>query len=331
MPLDTVPGLLERYATLRNGNLIRQFSKSLAVGISGASIVDLSAVSESTPTSHAVRRTEAARSNFVRLLQRSGYAGLAVEAQKEFKENEAWLRFINERDAAGNINRLGIASIFTATAPSAMLALALIGLALTWLGTVIDKSEAIQAALRYPAVFSIGLSMAFGAYALTFTPLAGCAIGLSAAFLAFTPKSERARPPSDLGPFFKFAIGFLAIAFMGLMGFYFILRTPPSVQVLGGMNFGSEADVGLPALAGLAFLVVGLIMLMSPFWAYAQRLRTTRVLSIGLQSFGSLIVTVCLTGSILMTLLGIYFDHALSNTLSELMQNEPLHYSLERG
>lgn len=325
VPVDTPEGMSERYVTLLNGYLIRVGAQSVATGAAGASIVEV-AVTQPKLTPSRTSKSEAAKVSFKNALLQAGRQDEAREAEQIFKENDAWKALASVRDPTANVVRLSYASIIAAAAPSAMLALSLVGLIVWALGAFIHRSQRIQAALRYPGVFSIGLSLAFATYSLTFTPLAGLAIGLCAAFLAFTPRNERRVPLHDLGSVFHSAVWFLSLSFMSLLGLFFMVGTPPSIRVLTTLNEGIEASANSPALVGLSLLVLGLLMLMAPFWAYAQKMRTSAVLSIGLRSFGSLVATICLVGSIVMTLLSIYFDRALGDTLNELSLNEPAHY-----
>lgn len=328
--LTTARGREVRFQMILNGNLIRRGAQSLAAGQIGANIVEAAGLPKDLSYTATPSKRLIARGRYLDTLRATGRAEWARRATVIYRDNSSFLEFINKNNAAGNVVGLTVLAVVIATLPSVLLALSILGLLVWAFGVLVGRFPKLQAALCYPTVFSIGVILALATYGLTSFPLAGLAMGLCASFLAFTPKHERTRHPEVLGPFFKFTSAFLSLTFMLLMGLFFMVRTPPSVQVLSTLDVPAEVGLNTPVLVGLALLVSGLLLLIAPFWAFAQRVRTTLVLSLGLRSFGAMIAGTCLTGSIILCPLAVYADRALGTTLSEIVANEQVHYYLER-
>ncbi len=322
---------MERYCMIRNGNLIRKGSQSFSTGMAGANLVNLAFERPGFRPGATARSRITEREDFKESMEASGHAEEARQLRRIFDDNDSFSEFLNEKSATANLERLSLIAVVVATLPSVLLALSIMGMAIWAVGVLIPRLDSLQQALSYPAVFSVGLLLALVTYTLTLLPLAALATGLCAAFLVFSPKNERTRKFEIISPLFRFTTVFLALVFVALMSLYLVLKTPPSLQILSAMDVQTQATLGSPALIGLSVLVLALLLLMSPFWAFANRIRTSMVLSMGLRSLGALIAASCLTGSIILCPLAVYADRGLGNTLTELVTNEPVHYYLERG
>ena len=84
----------------------------------------------------------------------------------------------------------------------------------------------------------------------------------------------------------------------------------------------SNADL----LAGLSLLVLCMLYLISPLWAFAQHIRTAVVLTEGLKMFGSMLLTMGLVFTVVATPICIYFEDQAQPILKSLVENEPTYY-----
>ncbi|MBI1756107.1 MAG: hypothetical protein HYR64_03265 [Fimbriimonas ginsengisoli] len=306
--MDSKDGLLLRYVVAKHGSLIRDGAKSLRAGRVGAEIVEEACRTVSSRTVRSVHRQLLARYDLINRLREAGFGQFASELNIIYRQNDNYLASVAYPDSDEFANQLGFQSVVLAALPSALLLTAVFGLLAFSLGSAIPRSDRLQAVFRYPTVFSVGVVLALLAYALTLLPLAGLALGLSGSFM----------------------IGLLGLTFVALLTLYFVLRTTASEQVLTALDYPRDVAFGPPMVAGLCLLIVGLVALAAPLWAFAQRLRTTLVLSMALRSFGSCIAITGVVAAILTAPIVVQLDHANRETLSQLVTNEPLFYTLRR-
>jgi glucan phosphoethanolaminetransferase (alkaline phosphatase superfamily) len=184
--------------------------------------------------------------------------------------------------------------------------------------------------LRFPAILIFALIFALVTFGITQLPVAAVAIGACASIAGLTPRHNRSRPPSRLGPFFSFLTGALAVVFLFVMTGYFVTGSTGAFQVLEAMRLVDKQEATRQTLLGIALIILSVLCLAAPMWAFAQRIRTPAVLSQGLKRFGAAVAVVGLVLGVVASPVAIYFDRHLQDTLYRLVVNEPYNYYLIR-
>lgn len=323
-------GLLIRYATLENGRLLRDGARSISGGMSGLTLIELASqppgikVPERSPRNLIVSRAE-----FVKNLRQEGFQDEAKIAERAFSVNDAWNAFL-DRDVADDVKmRLVQTSILTASLPSALLMTSLIGLVLFAAGRALARWPKLTAVFRAPISPILGSVVALALYLTTDLILVALAAVLCIGSVALSPTKVRSRPPDELGPLFTVVCGTLTAAFIGLVSAFFVGLTTPALEVSEAANIPQEYIGGGTLPLGLAFIVLCLLFVAAPCWAYVQKIETARVLTVALRQFGSYTLWVCLVFGILAVPAGIFLDTRTENQLGQILANEPNYYILD--
>ncbi len=320
--LGTLNGLLVRAANVRNGNLIRLGSRSLRIGDIGGQISEAACHPNGLPSTSSRHKLLLARLALANKLRQAGQTDLGDEVNRIYREMDAWYAFTDIEAAGDKAYTLGLRSLATAALPSLFAALALVGLVVWIGGRAVQPIEHVRLA---PAV-AAGTVLGLGAFSVTLLPLAALTTLLCCVFLVYTPKHERRRRPTDLGPLFSFMIGMLGISFALLLGAFLLGVSSPAVSVLPSLDVPTEYYGGSGVLLGLAVIVLALVLLVAPLYALATRYSTAHVLGLALRGFGIFLAVVGLAGVVIGTPLCIYEDHNISKTLNAVVANEPVYY-----
>jgi hypothetical protein len=315
-----------RAATVRNGDLIRKGSRSVAIGAIGADIVEAACQSPGLDQPGATKRLVLARLGLINGLYEHGLRSEAAMVEEAFRANDGWLALTQEYRDRQVAAELAEWAAIVALAPGAFLLTSFLGLLLHLYGRALRSP---RQAFTAPAVLGIGVLVGIGVYALTMHPLAGLAAALCFGFVVFTPQNERKLAMSDLGPFYGFTTGLLALVLLVVLFALIASAGQPVRSVLPALGWPSELVRNTGLYLALALIVLGLLFLVAPFWAFAHRIPTQAVLSLGLRRLGA---TVAVAGLILTVLTGpvaVYADRSIGDTLQKLVENEPVYYLLQ--
>jgi len=326
---ETPRDLEFRYATLVNAH-------HLAVGARSVDMLDFASLISDTAiqpphtepiTDNALR--EKARGKLTDALDRMGEHEQAASAKRDFSDIDGKIAETQPFKPADTAARLAIESIATASLPDALLIIAAIG-AVAWpLGHLLLRFSLDHSSISWMPAIGFGCVLGIGAIWLALPPLAGLVGLLCAVLLIFTPKNERSRLPSDLGLMFTWTIGILSVLFVfSIAACLAALSTPaklilPSILHENPMMIGNQFGL---VLGGVAALVFALLLLVSPMWAFARRVRTPFVLGLAFRTFGIMLVAIGLGGTVILGPLCIYADSQAKKTMARLVGNEPEHY-----
>lgn len=324
--LETREGLLLRFASLQNGRLVRDFSRSLAVGEIGAKLVETSGYRLIVGNPRSPRRLLLSRFEYINHLKAFGLEAEATQTDRAYRSNEGWLALTPRTEETSDHIGYALGSVVASTLPSALLWCTVCGIALWFVGWLLENKAWAQKLYHYPIPTIVGGILAVLIYWLTGLVLAALVAGLSCSFQSFTPIRERSRPPQYLGPLFRFIIVLLAIAFCVLMCGFFIGISRPGFEVLPRIGLPTNFVGGSSALLGLAGLVLSLLLLIAPSFAIAIRMTTVRVGAIALREFGGGIAITCMLLCILLTPAAVYADDWLQQPLRMMVENEPVYY-----
>lgn len=330
---DEPRGLLLRYATLVNGDLMRKGARSLETGQHGANIVELTAYPPDLARTPSPRRLWTGQTEFLnKMLELSHTDGVWVSrrdwAREVFSANEGWRALIPPDKPSERPTLLAMASVVTAGLPGALAGLGVIGGIIWLLGWLHSRWLGEQTKLSLPYVAGIAVLLAVLAGSLARDAWASFAPALCASCLLVSPPTVRKVRPSDLGPLFATLIFCLAGMFSITVVGYFLGRTPAANGVLPVMSVPVEY-YQTPILLGIGAIFVGLLLVAAPLWAVAQRIGVSHVLGVALRRFGATLGTGGLALSILLTPVAVYADREISQSFDQLVGNEPLVYYLQ--
>lgn len=325
-PFETSDGLNKRFSTLRNGARLRDGSRSVAVGMYGVSLVELSSFKQRRTFSSTPRKLLVARYGFLDALTAAGMKEEREIANDAFINNEAWLALLLRQDARENMQSMAAVSFLVATAPSALLMSGVAGSLIWGFGKLAGRFSFAMSILRQPLAPFVGLGLAILGYFFTGHVLLAITTVASFSFLAFGPQFERKAPPEGLGPLFSFSVGLLALVFTCLVGFFFMGMTPAAYGVLPHLDTTTDYGSGQTLPLGLAAIVLALVILLAPMWSMVQRHNTALVAVFTLKSFGRAVAGVSLAGAIISTPFAVYIDTKLSADTEMALLNEPSYY-----
>ncbi len=323
----SVGGLLVRYATLENGRLLRDGARTISAGQSGVALIELASmppgmrVPERSP-----RKLITSRLDLVNHLRSEGFPDEARLADRAFSVNDAWNAFLSRDAADETAQRLAITSILTASLPSALLITSLIGIALYAFSAALVRWPILMNAFRIPLAPMIGAAAALVLYMVTDLWLVALAAVLCIGFVGFGPTKTRTKPPSDLGPLFNVACGTLVTVFIGLVSIFFVGLTKAAAEVSEFAQIPDEYVGGGTLPLGLAFIVLCLLMVAAPCWAFVQRIATGRALTFAFKQFGSFTMWACLVSGILAVPTSMFVDNRTQTQLTQILSNEPNYY-----
>lgn len=327
---DTRDSLDIRYATVANGALMRDGSRNVEVGEIGAFIVEIGAYPSDLATRRTPKRLLLAENDFFNRLIQVGETDRASFVQNQFGRNEAW-QALSEQELTGEQARnLGMLALVLSGLPGAILAVAMVGLGVWWIGVLCEKAFP---GAGFGWAFPVLSALVLGAivYLLTSFVAAAFAASLCGLFLAATPTKQRSMRPKDFGPTFGFTVGVLATATGTSLAAYLVWGTGAADALVPYLNLPGEYFGSSTLFIGLAVLFFAMLFLATPFWALAQRIPTPYVFGQGLKLFGLTLAVSGLLLTVLATPIVIYADQRMGLTLRAMLLNEPVYYHLKYG
>jgi Na+-transporting methylmalonyl-CoA/oxaloacetate decarboxylase gamma subunit len=324
-------GLEIRYATLKNGELMRLGAKSVEGGAHGANIVELTAYPENMADQPSPRRLWTGQTEMLDRMYKLGgiWVAYSEDARKVFALNDGWRALLAPEGPDVLAQRMSLASIVTAGLTSTVGLLALVGLAMYGLGMAVERFWGRETALKWPYVAAMTLGLGAIGWWLTRDLFAGLCTALCAGFLGVTPPQVRRAKPEDLGPLFNTLIVTLSLLFSVTVVGYLLCTTPAAASLLPMLGIPS-GYYNTPLLLGLSAVFLSLLLLAVPMWGLAQRLAIPHVLAVALRKFGASVGIGGLSLAILLTPLMVYADREVGQTLEKLLGNEYVYYYVQQ-
>ncbi len=325
---DTPAGLQLRYATLLNGDLVRQYAHSTKTNVSAINIVELAAFPPNLVEIKSPKRLWTGENTIIVNLEKIlGQKEYSDRARKIFLNTESWNALTVQDSNSSDAAMFSMLSVVSSTVASAAVVIAALGTLIWLLSKLVEWRLAQSKEIHWSFAVAVAITLGGLAFLLTQYLPAAFAVSLCAAFLTVAPNKSRKIQPSDLGPLLTLVAVLLGLICSALLATYLVGSTPAAVVVLPRVGVPTDY-VDKPILAGLSLITFGLVFLMSPFWALAQRVGTPHVLAMMLGKFGAFVAVMGLTLSVILGPLSVYADHLLEHTLFQMLTNEPFHYYL---
>lgn len=324
--LETPMGLDLRFTALRNGVLLRDGAGSLEGGRHGIRLVECSALPILVLEQYSPHALQLARMQLANNLDALGRREDAAFAREAFQKNEAWLAITSLHDPNVDRTEYAVGSVAAAVLPGASLICAAIGALLALSGYFFRIKKKLHPVLQPPYAQAIGVGIALAAYAITSMALLSLTLALCFAFASYQPERSRSKPPSYLGPFFRFTLIVLATVFFLLAAAFVSGLTTPAIEVFTAMEAPSEYFNGQTLPLALSALVLSLVLLVGPSWAMVLRIPTPEVLGRALQELGVAVLYLGLVGAIALAPAALALDARFGSRLDRLLDSEPAYY-----
>lgn len=325
-PLETSDGLTRRVDTLKNGQLIRNRARAVAVGEYGVEIIELAAYPPDLAPINNPSKLILARMYFhdqLRARKRDLDASI-VDAC--YRANDGWTAFASSDVALQNATSLGMALLVSTCFAGGMLWAAIVGLFLWGVGWLTSRSESGARVWRSPWCILIGLILG-GAVGLGAGSIpAGLGVLGAFAFLAWQPPKVRYSGELVLGPLY----GFLVMVFGVLTTIAAAALAIGSSRVGWSLAYRLGAPdeyYGFPPMAvGLAAIGIGFAIALAPAYAWAYRIDPPRLASLTLEIMGRRMFAVCSLLIVLSVPVALYAEQTLGDEMRKIFSNEPNYY-----
>jgi len=315
-----------RYDTLMNGKLLREGSRSIAVGEKGVNLVEIASYPREISPEPNPKAMVLTRTLFQNRLVKAGMIDESRQVVDAFKSNDGWLALLRQENIGDQTSELRYASLLTIDLPGALLALSIFGGLLWLIATILRLKPGLLKILDSPFAPAVGFVLAIAVYAFTHLVLAAIAVFACFGFMSFTPRNDRTRATETLGTAFEITQFILGCVLAILLTGFFVGLSTPGCQVLQEMGVDRDFYGGSTLLLGLAGIVIALLSLLAPCWAVVQRIATPAVVVAALRQFGRGMFLACLALAIVSTPICVLLDHYVQGKLDKIVANEPVFY-----
>lgn len=313
-----------KFASLINGSLIRDGAQSVATGKIGAIMVEESCHPAKLRKATTPAKLITAQYDFIGEMRKVGLGSEALEAERIFGDNDGWLALIPSAQEASEFQSLARESVILSAVPGGMILATLFGGVLWFIGAVMLRVDVIYTAHRQTILVAVGVLFAGLSYFISKDPMTALVVASAFAFCLLNPKNLRKARLSDLGPMYSF-VRLIFIPLTSCLFWMYGVSMHPGYG-LYVERFPWEFNSLIAASPNLICLTVALFISVGPLWAFAKRIPSLWVLGLGLRWVGRVIFL----GNILLVSVYIPFavgqNRYLQKQLSQMMQNEPIHY-----
>lgn len=312
--------LVIRAVTVKNGDMLREFARSVKVGNYGAQLEELASHPPglSTTSNH---KMLLARLDLFNKLNELGRNDLATVVNRSYHELDAWDAYLTPSRIDEEVQPLTLKSVLAATIPGASLILLLLGGILAAAGKLMANART----LKPYAVGVLGLFIAIAAYMVSGLYLVSLASLGCCLMLVYSPKTERTQQDADLGPLFAFLAGLITFIFAIVVTSFTVTSSFPATSLLPNVGVPPEYVGGSGALFALGLLFASILLFVAPMYALALRYRTSSILKVLLRKSGINLLAFGSIGMIVLTPLAIALDRQNTEPLQEMLLNEPNH------
>lgn len=325
---NSYQGLVLRHATILNGQLIREGARSNRIGWLGLNMMDR-AVEVGDPPLASPRARLLSEYELYNQMRLAGLISESEQINRAFQQSESWMALSNVHTSPRQLQQLMTTSVVLAGICSALLACAIVGALIALFGLAVCHSERLQRFFRVPLAPATGVLVGLLAYSLTEMVLLAAALTLCFGFFAFVPlkvRSQAAEPSSTL---FHVALSVFAVLFAIVMTLFFLGITPAIFELGPEIHLPAEHYGVAPLFLSLAAILIGLVLLTAPAWAFLERLPPSRLGGVALRDFGRSVMLGCLAIAVIAGPIVVYLDRQLSEQLSQIADNEPTYYVVQ--
>ncbi len=315
------------YETIRNGTLVRDGSRRLALGFVGIAMIEGATIRfDMNPDAlrDSPRRLWIAKGLLTQDLRKYKGEETARACDKQFRINDSWQAFSDVEDPDGRFRALAIAAVFVDVLPGGFLMGAMVG-GLVWLFS--RRLAAIahdRNRFTGPGLAATSLSLLVAGTLLGY-PVVGIAAGACALVPAIAPERPRRYDGFSLGPLHVFVVGCLGAAILLGVALAAVAQSLPGTVLPQQGPYGAWLG-DARRLASFFVVTLGASTLVAPAWAVVRRLPTTALAAKTYADLGSIVAIVGLALAILASPLSYALDRRIADHLAGIALNEPTYY-----
>ncbi len=319
-----------RLATLRNGRLLRDGSRTVEGAEMGVELIELAAyctlkerrgfVGSGGPLTPRLLAT--ARDDLISVV-RTKQPGVEVEVRDAFLENDAREALINPADAESQRGRLVLLAVLLSALPGALVTIGVIGAFTFLIGWAVGRSKVLQRGLTPPWTLILGFAsgiVEFISSGLIF-PALWAAVSLGSFGIRRT--DERQAAPGGLGTPYWLTISILAVGFSLVLAVLFVSLSAPGGYLMEDAELLAAPLLNESALASLATVIASLALVTASVWGFLARIPPERLAGLSLAKFGSAVCLGCFAFGVALTPIAIGVDRSVGDALLKIFQNEP--------
>jgi hypothetical protein len=319
------PGLAVRYDTAVNGFLVKEHCRMIAEGDIATEMIQLSAYPPNmiaTPNPKQLYLGQDQVANSLRRYSRGDQADRLVGI---YQSAESWTGLVTRRslgeDHAWDVMRSLMISELGGLA-SLML---VIGLLIWGIELAVQKRLRQLRSFKAPWVVATGAVTGISLAYVAQYWLGALVLLIVVSLWLWQPQNIRKAAPDDLGPLFNLTVRGLLLAAVSTVFFFFVWRSLPFASVtpfVDGPWDGVEAEVWLRVM----ILIVSLLLLTVPTWAFAQRLSGPAVMRCLINRSRTTLIWVGAALFVLGGPLAFALNRDMETTFKNYIANEPFYY-----
>ncbi|MEJ5169655.1 MAG: hypothetical protein WHU10_01580 [Fimbriimonadales bacterium] len=328
-PIRGESNLRLRIATVANGRLVRDGSRSLKLAALGSDILETATYPPTMASFPSQRALLIARYDLINAAREAGLQEESLWLLRSFQENDGWNTLLASVDPIAKAQQIALASLLTSVLPGSLAMLAVTGLLLWLVGWLLVHRVGARRVVSPPWVYVMGVLAGVAVYHQLRLWVPAVAVAAAFGFLGFGPTRTRKAQDEDLGPLFGFTVLLFATVFAVFHSLMIAGKAWPGWHLLPFLQLDAEFVGGAGAWASLAGLCLSALLVVAPTWAIAERQSTPFVLGVALRTAGRFLTFAGALLGLLALLVAIPIDRRLYNLGRELVQNEPLHYYVQ--
>ena len=322
-----------RLWTLQNGKLMRDGIKTANGSQYAIEMIDLAAYSpyvedrgfEDVSRHVEPPLVETSRDQF-RELSADFRPSAAEIIQTAYKENDAWVAYVNPDEAEAERERVLVVSVLVATVPGTLITIGLIGGAIFLIGVVFSKSKHLQLLLTAPWAQISGLVIGVAVFYVTDLVFPAIWTSIALASFGFRREKNREAIPQGLGATYALLIGLMSVSFTVIVSVLLISTSVPAVYLFEGVELAWLFGVSAQSLQSLAAIICSLVLVSASVWGYVHHYPAERLAGVSIKKFGLQVCLGCLALGVVIAPLSIALDHKYGETALKVFQNEPNYY-----
>lgn len=314
-----------RYATVMNGRLMREGARSIKVGEVALAVVELGSYPPNLLSISSPKKLLIARAELFHALRNAGWTLQADEVDRAFRDNDGWFGFPTASEAESSAQTIGLGVLIANSVGAVGTIIAAVGAALWGIGISIARTEKSRRPKALPLAVAAGTAAAL-TWLLTDAWLPTVLIAAAILSLLLSPTNTRSRASVHLGYLHGVALLVTGLSLVSAIAVAVIANVTAGVESLPFLGWASEALDDQRAALVLAVVVLSVVVGMSPAFALVHRFSTLQIIASSAERLGRSIMLGALALLVLAAAPALYVDRVYGNVLSELVNNEPVHY-----
>jgi len=322
--LDNRSDLELRYATVMNGRVMREGARSIKVGEVALAVVELGSYPPNLLSISSPKKLLIARADLFHALRNAGWSLQADEVDRAFRDNDGWFGFPTSAEAESSAQTIGLGVLLANSVGAIGVTIALVGAGLWGIGLSIARTES-RRPKPVPLAVAAGVAAAL-TWLLTQAALPAGLLAASILSLLLSPTNTRTRASVHLGYLHGVALLVTGFSLAAAIAVAVVTNVTAGVESLPFLGWASEALDDQRAALVLAVVVLSVVVGMSPAFALVHRFSTLQIIAASAERLGRAILLGALALLVLAAAPALYVDRVYGNVLSELVNNEPVHY-----